>query len=140
MLSPGSLWSTIKDIIKVHGWQVAPTELEAVLVTHPQIISASVIGIPIADGTGEVPRAYVVRRPNHPNRTVTNSGMDEGRDVGEEEIQAYLASRLAKYKALTGGVEFVNEIPRNASGKALKFKLREMVKKTKDERVMGTKD
>lgn len=124
------LWYIIdrkKDILKVRGWQVAPSELEAILLTHPQIAAAAVIGAPIPDGTGEVPRAYVVRKP----AMAASSGVDAEQPVQEDEVKAYLARRLAKYKALDGGVQFVDEIPKNASGKLMKFKLREMMKEGK---------
>lgn len=112
-------------MIKVRGWQVAPAELEAVLLTHPQISAACVVGVPLPDGTGEVPRAYVIRKPRPEDSAAGPDSANWKSDVGEEEVQAYLASRLAKYKALDGGVRFVGSIPRNATGKALKFKLRE---------------
>jgi len=50
----------------------------------------------------------------------------EEKEVSEEEIKEYLLSKLSRYKALDGGVQFVDTIPRNATGKALKTKLREM--------------
>lgn len=122
------LWYIIdrkKDILKVRGWQVAPSELEAILLTHPQIAAAAVIGVPIPDGTGEVPCAYVVRKPT----MAASYGVDAAQPpVQEDEVKAYLARRLAKYKALDGGVQFIDEIPKNASGKPMKFKLREMMK------------
>ncbi|KAL4985598.1 putative AMP-binding enzyme [Aspergillus falconensis] len=92
-----------KDLIKVRGFQVAPPELEAVLLSHPLIVHTAVIGIKSKRESGsELVRAYVVRRP----------GKGEGLTEGE-------------YKALTGGVRFVEVIPRNASGKILKRVLRE---------------
>ncbi|GAD92510.1 hypothetical protein PVAR5_1102 [Paecilomyces variotii No. 5] len=103
-----------KELIKVRGFQVAPPELEAVLLSHPQIIDAAVVGITLAKDDGELPRAYVVRRPG-----------PEGAKLTEADVKAYLESRLAKYKALTGGVKFVDSIARNASGKILKRLLRE---------------
>jgi acyl-CoA synthetase (AMP-forming)/AMP-acid ligase II len=107
-----------KELIKVRGFQVAPPELEAVLLSHPQIVDAAVIGITFADADIEYPRAYVVRR----------SG-DQGAKLTEAEIQEYVLSRLAKYKALTGGVKFVGAIARNPSGKILKRVLREDARK-----------
>lgn len=121
------LWYIVdrkKDILKVRGWQVAPSELEAILLMHPQIAAAAVIGAPIPDGTGEVPRAYVVRK----STMAASYGVDAEHPVQEDEVKAYLARRLAKYKALDGGVQFIDEIPKNASGKPMKFKLREMMK------------
>ncbi|KAL8698837.1 MAG: hypothetical protein Q9201_006351 [Fulgogasparrea decipioides] len=117
-----------KDIIKVHGWQVAPAELEAILLTHPQVVNAAVIGIPLQDGTGEVPQAFVVLKPRPLDGTYASHGELEEDTTTEEELKAFLASRLAKYKALDG-VTFVQDIPRTPSGKLQKFKLREMYTK-----------
>ena len=103
-----------KELIKVSGFQVAPPELEAVLLSHPQIIDAAVIGIPAEVKEGELPRAYVVRRPGK-----------EGDALTEQAVKEYSGSRLAKFKALSGGVKFVDAIPKNASGKILKRILRE---------------
>ncbi|KAL9589906.1 MAG: hypothetical protein Q9203_001292 [Teloschistes exilis] len=114
-----------KDIIKVHGWQVAPAELEAVLLTHPQVVSAAIIGIPLKDGTGEVPQAFVVLKRKPLDGTYASHGELEEHTTTEEELKKYLASRLAKYKALNG-VTFVDDIPRTPSGKLQKFKLKEM--------------
>ncbi|CEL10842.1 hypothetical protein ASPCAL13951 [Aspergillus calidoustus] len=106
-----------KELIKVRGFQVAPPELEGVLLSHPGIADAAVIGVrdvSVGGGDGELPRAYVVRKPGQ-----------AGQGLDEEEVKGYLAGRLAKYKALTGGVRFVQAIPKNASGKILKRVLRE---------------
>lgn len=114
-----------KDLIKHHGWQIAPAELEAILLTHPQVINAAVIGIPLADGTGETPQAFVVLKPNPLDASYASHGELEDPDTTEEELKAYLGARLAKYKALSG-VCFVEDIPRTPSGKVQKFKLREL--------------
>lgn len=106
-----------KELIKVRGFQVAPPELEGVLLLHPQIIDAAVIGVKGIPGQPpemECPRAYVVRRPG-----------PEGEKLTEKEVKEWCAIRLAKYKELTGGVE---TIPKNASGKILKRILRDMAK------------
>jgi acyl-CoA synthetase (AMP-forming)/AMP-acid ligase II len=104
-----------KELIKVRAFQVAPPELETVLLTHPHIVDAAVIGVrDVADKDLELPRAYVVRRP-----------VPEAKGLGEGMVKEYCAARLAKYKALTGGVRFVDAIPKNASGKILKRVLRE---------------
>ena len=118
-----------QDLIKVRGWQVAPAEIEAVLLTHPQIIGAAVLGVQDTHGTGELPRAFVVRKPKVYNEAATSYGIgEEGdqNDATEDEIKTFVAERLARYKYLDGGVQFVKEIPRNASGKVLKAKLRAM--------------
>ncbi|KAL8871408.1 MAG: hypothetical protein Q9174_002751 [Haloplaca sp. 1 TL-2023] len=114
-----------KDIIKVHGWQVAPAELEAILLTHPEVINVAVVGIPLEDGTGEVPHAFVVLKAKPLDGTYASQGEFEEHSTTEDELKTYLGSRLAKYKALNG-VTFVDDIPRTPSGKLQKFKLREM--------------
>jgi len=104
-----------KELIKVRGFQVAPAELEGVLLHHPDIIDAAVIGIQHSKEESELPRAYLVRRP--------------GSVLTEEDVRRYSSERLARYKNLDGGIRFVDEIPKNASGKILKNQLREQAKK-----------
>jgi len=94
----------------VRGFQVAPPELEGVLLEDPNIIDCAVIGVKLRPDH-ESPRAYVVRRP--------------GSSITEDEAKAIISTKLASYKALTGGVVFVPEIPKSASGKILKRILRE---------------
>ncbi|KEF58960.1 uncharacterized protein A1O9_03803 [Exophiala aquamarina CBS 119918] len=108
-----------KELIKVRGFQVAPGELEGVLLLHPQILEAAVIGIRNAGDSDnlEHPRAYVVRRPG-----------PEGEALDEATIKAFCSARLAKFKELTGGVRFLDVMPRNATGKLLKRVLRELAK------------
>ncbi|RSL50767.1 hypothetical protein CEP53_008694 [Fusarium sp. AF-6] len=98
-----------KELIKVKGLQVAPAELEAVLLECPGVADAGVVGVQLADG--EAPRAYVVKTPNS---TVT-----------DQEITRWVEGRLSEFKWLKGGVAFVNSIPRNPSGKILRRVLRE---------------
>ncbi|KAI9812709.1 MAG: hypothetical protein M1827_004465 [Pycnora praestabilis] len=105
-----------KELIKVRGFQVAPSEIEAVLLNHPDIIDAAVIGITSTHGNGEIPRAYVVRRPGKEDTT------------SEEILKKHCRERLASYKSLEGGIRFVNAIPKTASGKILKRSLREEAK------------
>lgn len=103
----------MKELIKVRGFQVAPAEIEGVLTSHPEIVDAGVIGIP-DDTSGELPRAYVV--------------LKEGSKLSEESIKAHAAEKLAKFKALNGGVVILDSIPKLASGKILKRVLREWAK------------
>ena len=99
-----------KDLIKVRGFQVSPAEIEAVLLSHPHIIDAAVFGVQEPGTQSELPRAYVVR-----------SRSPEGTALVEEDVKQFIVHRLAKYKRLDGGVQFADMIPRNASGKTLKF-------------------
>ncbi|TEA21902.1 Acyl-CoA ligase azaF [Colletotrichum sidae] len=102
-----------KELIKVKGNQVAPAELEALLLERPDVTDVAVIGVTI-DGE-EFPRAYVVRSP--------------GTIATGEEIAKWLEERVSKHKRLRGGVAFTNEIPKNPSGKILRKILREQAKK-----------
>ena len=104
-----------KELIKVRGFQVAPPELEAVLLEHPGVADAAVIGVRLGEDEDEYPRAYVVAKTGHKKPT----------DV---ELKAFVTSKLAKYKSLSGGVKFVDIIPKNPSGKILKKILREQAK------------
>jgi 4-coumarate--CoA ligase len=105
----------LKELIKVKGFQVPPAELEECLRTHPDIIDSAVIGIP-DKVSGELPRAYVVSK--NPN-------------LKESEVQAYVAEKVAEYKRLDGGVEFLQAIPKNATGKIMRKDLKEMFAKKK---------
>ena len=100
----------VKELIKYKGYQVAPAELEALLLTHDAVADAAVIGVYDEDGN-EVPRAYVVRRPTAPHLTA-------------EEVTAYVAERVAPYKKVRQ-VEFIDSVPRGASGKILRRALRD---------------
>ncbi|HEY8986714.1 MAG TPA: 4-coumarate--CoA ligase family protein [Streptomyces sp.] len=100
----------VKELIKYKGFQVAPAELEALLLTHPDIADAAVVGTYNADGN-EVPHAHVVRRPYA-------DGLSEG------EVMMYVAERVAPYKRVRR-VTFVDAVPRAASGKLLRRQLRE---------------
>ncbi|KIW88198.1 uncharacterized protein Z519_11309 [Cladophialophora bantiana CBS 173.52] len=108
-----------KELIKVRGFQVAPPELEGVLMSHPLISDAAVIGVPSSDPVdGELPRAYIVRRPGH-----------DADALSEDQVKQYVAGRLAKYKQLNGGIVFVQSLPKTASGKYLKRNLRDLYQK-----------
>lgn len=103
-----------KELIKYKGLQVAPAELEAVLVSHPDILDAAVIGVEADDGLNEVPRAYVVAAKAKDKERIS------ARDVVE-----YVKRNAAGYKQLRGGVVFVDEVPKSPSGKILRKDLRD---------------
>ncbi|GAA4664342.1 4-coumarate--CoA ligase family protein [Gordonia humi] len=98
----------LKELIKYKGYQVPPAELEALLLTHPQIADAAVIGVNDADGE-EIPKAFVVLQP--------------GAELTEDEVMAFTADRVAPYKKIRA-VEFITEVPKSASGKILRKDLK----------------
>jgi acyl-CoA synthetase (AMP-forming)/AMP-acid ligase II len=110
-----------KELIKVRGFQVAPPELEGVLMSHPQIIDAAVIGIRFSRDDSQLPRAYIVKRPGA-----------EGDRLTAEDVKRHMKGKLARFKQLEGGIKFISVIPRNASGKILKRVLRDEAKKEMD--------
>ncbi|XP_015755198.1 PREDICTED: 4-coumarate--CoA ligase-like [Acropora digitifera] len=91
--------------------KVPPAELENLLVSHPAITDAGVIGVPDSEA-GELPKAYVVRKANE--------------NITEQDLVKFIEERVAPYKALGGGVQFIDEMPRSLSGKILRRKLKEM--------------
>ncbi|MFE7812792.1 4-coumarate--CoA ligase family protein [Streptomyces sp. NPDC057433] len=99
----------VKELIKYKGFQVAPAELEALLLTHPGIADAAVVGVHDDDGN-EVPHAHVVRRPSAPG-------------LSRSEVMTYVAEHVAPYKRVRH-VTFIDAVPRAASGKILRRELR----------------
>lgn len=97
----------LQELIKYKGLQVAPAELEALLLSHERIADAAVIGVPY-QGT-EAPRAYVVA---------------DG--ISEAAIKDFVKANLAPHKQLRGGVVFVHVVPKSPSGKILRKELRKM--------------
>ncbi|CAN1238579.1 Probable CoA ligase CCL5 [Linum grandiflorum] len=93
----------IKELIKHNGYQVAPAELEAILLKHPQVMDAAVI--PIKDAaSGEIPMAYVVR---------ASAGLTE------DQVIEFVAAQVAPYKKVRK-VAFIDTIPKSAAGKILR--------------------
>ncbi len=98
----------LKELIKYHGYQIAPAELEALLLSHPKIQDAAVIGVRRDDGE-EVPKAFVVAAP------------DAG--LTAEDVMAFVAEQVAPHKKVRQ-VEFIDVIPKSTSGKILRKDLR----------------
>jgi acyl-CoA synthetase (AMP-forming)/AMP-acid ligase II len=92
----------VKELIKYKGLQVAPAELEALLLGHPSIADAAVIPVPDPEA-GEVPKAFLVLRA----------------PMTAEEVMQFIAERVAPYKKVRQ-VEFVDAIPKSPSGKILR--------------------
>jgi acyl-CoA synthetase (AMP-forming)/AMP-acid ligase II len=96
-----------KELIKYKGLQVAPAELEALLLTHPAVLDAAVVR-KADDEAGEVPKAYVVLKPD-----------DASRATGGDAIMGWVAQRVAPHKRIRH-LEFIDQIPKSASGKILR--------------------
>ncbi|MFC6064056.1 AMP-binding protein [Streptomyces ochraceiscleroticus] len=96
----------LKELIKYKGYQVAPAELEAVLLAHPDVADAAVVAVPHPTG-GEAPKAFVVT----------------GRAVAPQELLDWVAARVAPYKRIRS-VEFIDAIPKSPAGKILRRKLK----------------
>lgn len=96
-----------KELIKVKGLQVSPSELEEVIRSYDKIQDVAVIGVP-HDKYGEIPKAFVVPKP--------------GMKVDEGELKKFVAERVAKFKHL-GYVQIIDSIPKSAAGKILRKEL-----------------
>ncbi|KAJ0552807.1 putative AMP-dependent synthetase/ligase, AMP-binding, AMP-binding enzyme domain, ANL [Helianthus annuus] len=94
----------IKELIKHNGYQVAPAELEAILLNHPDILDAAVI--PLEDEeAGQVPMAYIVKA--------------RGSELSEDQVMQFIAAQVAPYKKIKK-VAFIDEIPKSVAGKILR--------------------
>ncbi|KAF3434101.1 hypothetical protein FNV43_RR25204 [Rhamnella rubrinervis] len=97
----------IKELIKHNGYQVAPAELEAILLGHPQIVDTAIIPVEVEEA-GQIPMAYVVRAANS--------------QLTEDQVIEYVARQVAPYKKVRR-VGFISAIPRSAAGKILRKEL-----------------
>jgi len=96
-----------KELIKYKGLQVAPAELEALLVTHPAVLDAAVVR-KADEEAGEVPKAFVVLKPDEASRATS-----------AEAVMGWVAERVAPHKRIRH-LEFIDQIPKSASGKILR--------------------
>ena len=94
----------LKELIKYRGFQVAPAELEALLLQHPDVADAAVVPAPDPNA-GEVPKAFVVKAV--------------GAEITEGQLMSYVSEHVPTYKKVRR-VEFIDEIPRSLSGKILR--------------------
>lgn len=101
----------LKELIKYKGYQVPPAELEAVLLSHPQIADAAVIGVRDPDSGEEVPKAFVVKQS------------DDAAELTETAVMDFVAGQVAAYKKVRQ-VAFIDAIPKSASGKILRKDLK----------------
>ncbi|MDL9945182.1 AMP-binding protein [Gordonia sp. ABSL11-1] len=98
----------LKELIKYKGYQVPPAELEALLLTHPKIADTAVIGVNDDEGE-EIPKAFVVKQPDT--------------ELTADEVIEFVAAKVAPHKKVRA-VEFIDAIPKSASGKILRKDLR----------------
>ena len=103
-----SIVDRVKELIKYKGYQIAPAELEALLLGHPKVMDAAVIGV-LDDDKQEIPKAFIVAAPD--------SGLTE------DEVMAFVAEHVAPHKKVRR-VEFIEAIPKSTSGKILRKDLR----------------
>ena len=97
----------LKELIKYKGFQVPPAELEALLITHPNVADVAVIGVP-DEAAGELPKAFIVKAG----------------EVDADTLKAFVAGHVSTYKQVRI-VEFIDAIPKSASGKILRRMLRD---------------
>jgi len=114
----------IKEIFKVKGFQVAPAELEGHILEHPDVADCAVIGIP-DEYSGDLPMAFVTL---HAEPAKQAAGSRAEANKIKDSIKKHVADHKVRYKHLGGGVEFVDAIPKNPSGKLLRRVLREQAK------------
>lgn len=103
-----SIVDRVKELIKYKGYQIAPAELEALLLSHPKVMDVAVIGV-LDDDKQEIPKAFVVAAPE--------SGLTA------DEVMSFVAANVAPHKKVRR-VEFIETIPKSASGKILRKDLR----------------
>ena len=103
-----SIVDRVKELIKYKGYQIAPAELEALLLSHPKIMDAAVIGV-LDEDKQEIPKAFVVAAPDS--------------ELTEEDVMAFVAEHVAPHKKVRR-VEFIDAIPKSSSGKILRKDLR----------------
>lgn len=105
-----------KELIKYKGFQVAPAELEGILLGHDQVADACVVGIYDEGQATEIPVAWVVLQdPSSSSETVATA------------IQDWVSCKVSNHKKLRGGIRFVSEIPKSAAGKILRKTVREKI-------------
>ncbi|WWC62792.1 uncharacterized protein I303_105389 [Kwoniella dejecticola CBS 10117] len=127
-----SIVDRVKELIKYKGFQVPPAELEALLLTHPEVTDVGVIGVYSKEQATELPRAYVV-----PKGGLASLPTPESKQAFSAKIQEWAASKVSNQKRLRGGVILIDVIPKSPSGKILRKDLRAMSVKAEEERVQS---
>ncbi|KAI0275161.1 amp dependent CoA ligase [Gloeopeniophorella convolvens] len=119
----------LKEIMKVRGFQVAPAELEGHLLQHADVADTCVVGIP-DEYSGEVPLAFVALSADAAKRAAQSEV--EAAKI-KDSIAKHVADHKVPYKRLAGGVEFIDTIPKNPSGKLLRRLLRDQARALRKE-------
>jgi acyl-CoA synthetase (AMP-forming)/AMP-acid ligase II len=122
----GNLYVTdrLKELIKYNGFQVAPAELEALLIQHPAVADVAVVGVYVESRVTELPRAYIVVTAGY-----------KGDEKLEEELHKWFNERVAPHKKLRGGIRFVEAVPKSNAGKILRRVLVEQAKADEAEKI-----
>ncbi|VVT45634.1 uncharacterized protein SAPINGB_P000820 [Magnusiomyces paraingens] len=113
IVTPDGQWyivDRVKELIKSKGHQVAPAELESILLEHPDVIDAAVTGINLPEEGTELPRAYIVL---------------SSKDIDPLAIKAWFDNKVSRHKQLWGGVVVLDSVPKSASGKIQRRLLRD---------------
>ncbi|KAF2177144.1 phenylacetyl-CoA ligase [Zopfia rhizophila CBS 207.26] len=114
----------VKELIKYNGFQVAPAQLEGLLLAHPAVVDVAVIGVHSDQRGTELPRAYIVVADGY-----------KGDGPLEQDLYKWLHERVAPYKRLRGGIRFVDTIPKSNAGKLLRRVLVEKAKQVDTQEV-----
>ncbi|KAJ5560168.1 hypothetical protein N7513_002567 [Penicillium frequentans] len=119
-----------KGYLYIYDFQVAPAELENIIIQHPLVEEAAVIGVWSASQDTELPRAYVVLREDL--RGYSNAAV-------LQEISDFVSNKVSNYKRLRGGMVAIEALPRNTTGKVLKKVLKDKAANSDEKRVLGPK-
>ena len=124
----------LKEMLKVRGFQVAPAEMEVHLAEHPFVSDVCVVGVP-HEFHGELPFAFIVPE----KKTAALIAKYPGEEAKLKDIVAkHVTDHKVPYKALSGGIEFVDSVPRAESGKLLRRVARDNAKKLLAEKAKQT--
>lgn len=113
-----SIVDRLKELIKYQGFQVAPAELEGVLVSHPKVATAAVVGRYDKAKATELPCAFI---------ELSSAAKSENKDAVVKEIDEFIRSKVSHHKFLRGGIYVVDKVPVSASGKILRKEVRLML-------------
>jgi len=116
----------LKEMMKIRGFSVSPSELEGHLVGHPAVADACVVSV-LDEYSGEIPMAFIVPHADVVERIKDAKEADKIRAT----LIKHVADHKVKYKWLTGGIEFIEAVPKNPSGKILRRVVRDKARAMK---------